>query len=552
MINIRYSIASLFVGLVIVYVIFIIFYPLFPGFVSSPILLAQLIEQNGKIIKPEYNLTRGNWNYWFGHTEFIYHYPGTSLLITILSYITNLNICKITLNYPVFLFIYFIYSYLISITIIRKLREIDYIIITILALIISINLILYYGPHYTSIGFGIHLIIVYLLLNLTKNETYVRKLMKKYLFLFAAFFSLLFISYYTAFSLSITFYISFLILFIIFNRYLNIFNNVMINLRPLFIIGFIFLALFLSYSYASSYALQEANKLNKSELYRLLKDTILLYLTGKPPSTVLYKYGPLYKPNIYEIILYRITFPVYRYIFILLLLIIAIKLKNKKIKFLTYLVILTIFIVQLVDIAVYIVNAKGIPGLRYLSFFAPVLVFSMFIKILNEEKTKYTKLKVYLVIFLVLVLIATLHQEIYVSRMLGYSPASKEYSRLWEYRYITKFSNNFETISNYQLSMELRTQAVCSGKDKQIKTEPFHVKVYEFYDSIINKNMSKLKDLIDNKYLILSKSDLHLGIWGDAWGFTVPPIDDTGMNWIYSNSNKIFSSDKIFILNLNR
>lgn len=475
--------------------------------------------------------------FWYAHANTFINYPGSAIFFSFLSIVTGANNFSFA-NLP---FISIIWV-LIILCFIKLFLGKDMRLCLLLSLPITALTISAF-PHiwtisYHSLGYLAHLLILYLL---ARNFLKQGQIDRSSYFLFFILFFLSLLTYYATSTFTITFLFALSLLPILFLRQRSA------RLPLVFpICSFIlfFVLDIMVWRFIKKW------QLDFGGIFTDLGGSLIRILTGAPSSQQLFAYGTLELGLFDTVIKYFYFFFICSYPIFIMVLALFTKTINRTNRTRLIIVLLATLSVPVVESFSYIMSTGSL-NFRYLGFFTSIVTICISGVLLRKftVKKKYVKKIIFIVCIFSMIFasIACIKLNVVNGAIegLGYNKkvlvGCSEYNTL-----VTYASHNNIFYSNFQVSGELKMASLKIDANETIITDPFGEKIYSFYDALLQHDMKNITNVVaPGSIIVFTDIDSTKPLYGDAWGYLVPPLNTQDTFWFEETSNKIYSSGKI-------
>lgn len=523
--------------LLLTFLILILFIPIIyfnsPNyFVATTISIARQIEASGHI--PQKPVANAG-SFWDTHYEQFIHYPGSAILYAIVSIIGGMCACLLTRLPILIIYIYLVMALIFKLFLNDNKKYIP--LSAFIAFIFTLHYIALY-PHtwmisYHSLGYFSHLTVIYILMKialrdiLPKRDEYV-VLMLTYL--------IGVINYYASSVFSIAFVLGFSISSILFYK-INRINKIIS-------IPLLFLLLFILFDYIFYVTIAHPKVFTHTIHYII--SSLINILTSAKTSEKLFQFGAVYQQTrsvaewaliIFQH-LYIIIVPLLVYLWLLYN-----SMKNKNVSYIKLIIILSASLLAALSESVSYAYILGGLNFRYFSLYVSVVITSLLLYL-----NKY-KLKVLTLLAISLIILAD-YGVVFKEKMIGTWSIKPALSNLSEYTTLSSLlTNNIVIYTNFQISGELRFAHVCSlREDRSIINNPFVSRIYELYNISITNNVTRFISLFYQTIVIFSLYDFITPVWGDVWGYVIPPLGFHFMDYVLVKLNICYYSNNFIVV----
>lgn len=506
-------------------------------YVVTPYTFSHYIITEGHLPQKFSNLD----NLWNNHVKNFVYYPGTAIIISFISIISNIDaylivytpINAIIFNIVLFLFLRNIYFF-------DKKPKFVHLIFLLLPIYIIARYPFTWNLTYHSLGFVPHLLILYYIV----KSFYLHEKKRSVSLIIILLFLLSLFSYYTTTMYTIVFIFA-IIIWSILIRDSNLVNIVK-QLKYLLII--------LSISYLSYdiivWSTLNSWKLDFNMLIHYLLTFVQRYISGLPPSEELYPLGTPFKRDFLDILLSRIisSFSFFSPLLILFLIYFNNIQFQKDEKSKHIVLILSSVTVAIFEMLSYVIAGMGL-NFRYLYIFTPLITLGI-LSLICERGRSYKRVLCLLLLFhFAIATVATIKLYTYNNVIEGLGTWKKSLVRLPDYGFFVKYSCcNATLYSNFQVSSELRMLAVKMNKANEIVITPFLSYTFVLYN-ISNYGTENIDlNLPNRSIIIITIVDLTKPVYGSAWGYATPPFGEQLVNMLDKKEKllKFYSSDNIY------
>lgn len=501
-------------------------------FVASPLSLSKHIISHGNIPESLYS----DYISWNGHANSFTKYPGSAIIISILSLVAGIDyyifaslpissifwvialLCFIKLLIGKNIYMFFSLSLLLTIYTISSRPDI-------------------WTLSYHSLGFISHLFILFIVTKLLITNDYNRG---KYVFVILLLFTTSLLNYYSASLFSTMFLFALTIWALIFKEKEN--SRLTMGLPVLLFVMYIAFDTML-------WDVLKYGKLDFGGIFEIITSSMYRFIMGFPPSEEFYKYGYSYMVNPFDQLFSRF----FRGFSPLVLLVLtyfdneAHSISREK-KMILILASLSVAIWESFPYAIFTDTFSA----RYLSLFTPIIIVSLAGLALSQYyKSNVVKKRIIcyiLLSFFILATISSVKNDLILSNVEGFGWNKKELVRYEEYITLINYaSKKIPIYSNFQVSGELRLASISVGTDQLMLSIPFGKEMYGFYEALEERDIGKLSELVKIPLvMVLTRSDFTKYIYGDVYGYAVPPLDEQTKLWLKDSAlNLIYSSGRL-------